>query len=41
MLTQKELLIAYPSGSSPSFQSPPSRYPQDLSLVLEEYKDVF
>jgi len=41
MLAQKPIFLAYPSESSPSFQSPHSRCPQDLSLVLDEFKDVF
>jgi len=41
MLAQKPIFLAYPSESSPSFQNPHSRCPQDLSLVLDEFKDVF
>jgi len=41
MLAQKPIFLAYPSESPPSFQSPHSRCPQDLSLVLDEFKDVF
>ena len=41
MFAQKQVLIAYPSESSPSFQKPHSICPQDLSLVLDEFKDVF
>ena len=41
MLAQKPIFLAYPSESSPSFQNPHSRCPLDLSLVLDEFKDVF
>ena len=41
MLAQKTIFLAYPSESSPSFQNPHSRCPLDLSLVLDEFKDVF
>ena len=41
MLAQKPLFLVYSSESPPSFQSPPSRYPQDLSLVLDKFQDVF
>ena len=41
MFAQKQVFLAYPSESSPSFQKPHSTYPQDLSLVLDEYKDCF
>jgi len=41
MLAQKPIFLAYPSESSPSFQNPHSRCPQDLSLVLDKFKDVF
>jgi len=39
MLTQKPIFLAYPSEPSPFFQNPHSRCPQDLSLVLDEFKD--
>jgi len=35
------MFLAYPSDSSPSFPKPHSTCPQDLSLVLDEYQDVF
>ena len=41
MLAQKPIFLAYPSESSPSFQNPHSRCSLDLSLVLDEFKDVF
>ena len=41
MLAQKPIFLAYPSESSPSFQNPHSRCPLDLSLVLDEFKDLF
>ena len=41
MLAQKPIFLAYPSESSPSFQNPHSRCPLLLSLVLDEFKDVF
>ena len=41
MLAQKPIFLAYPNESSPSFQNPHSRCPLDLSLVLDEFKDVF
>jgi len=41
MLAQKPIFLAYPSESSPSFQNLQTRYPLDLSLVLDEFKDVF
>jgi len=41
MLSQKQVFLAYPSESSPSFQNPPPKCPQDFSIVLDEFKDVF
>jgi len=41
MLAKKPIFLAYPSESSPSFQNPHCRCPLDLSLVLDEFKDVF
>ena len=41
MLALKPIFLTYSSESSPSFQSPHSRCPQDLSLVLDEFQDVF
>jgi len=41
MLSQKQVFLAYPSKSSPSFQNPPPKCPQDLSIVLDEFNDVF
>ena len=41
MLSQKQIFLAYPSESSCSFQNPPPKCPQDLSIVLDEFKDVF
>jgi len=41
MLAQKQMFVAYPCESFPSFQDPSSRYPQDLSLVIDKYKDIF
>jgi len=41
MLAQNPLFLVYSSESSPSFQSPPSRRPKDLLLVLDEFQDVF
>jgi len=41
MFAQKPIFLAYPSESSPSFQNPHSRCPLDVSLALDEFKDVF
>jgi len=40
MLTQKHVLIAYPSESSLSFQKFHSTCPQEFSLVSYEFQDV-
>jgi len=39
MLARKQVFIAYPNESSPSFQKPYSIFPQDLSLVFDEFQD--
>ena len=41
MLSQKQVFLAYPSESSPSFRNPPPKCPQDLFIILDEFKDVF
>jgi len=41
MFAQKPIFLAYSSESSPSFQSPHPKCPQDLSLVLDDFQDVF
>jgi len=41
MFAQKQVFLTYPSESSSSFQKPHSKCPQDLSIVLDEFKNVF
>jgi len=41
ILAQKQVFLALSSESSPSSQKPHSLCPQDLSIVLDEYQDVF
>jgi len=41
MLAHKSVYLAYHNGSSLSFHSITSSCPRDLSLVLDDFQDVF